>query len=162
MGEFAKAKAAYQETMKWASPNDPIRPTVQGLIRKCDYLAELYCKLLTFVRGEAEPASAAERLDLAVICQLPKKRLYAAAVHFYATAFMGLPGPGADIRNALRYRAACCAAQAGTPVQRRDSNVNAMLHPKCPLFALCREGGSSGDCRKCLVLSRFLRSRWVE
>ena len=74
---------------------------------------ELDAKLPRVLKGEAQPADAAERLDLAQMCQLPGKSLNAAAVRFYTDAFAAEPKVADDLGAAHRYNAACAAALAG-------------------------------------------------
>jgi hypothetical protein len=65
------------------------------------------------LQGETEPATAAERLELASLCRLPCKRLHATAARFAAVAFAADPKLADDLKQQHRYNAACCAALAG-------------------------------------------------
>src|SRR5581483_3107864 len=81
-------------------------------VRECERLVELDRLLPRALRGDAEPASAAETLELASLCQLPCKRLHATAAHLYADAFTAQPQFAADLESFHRYNAACSAALA--------------------------------------------------
>src|SRR5262249_3991076 len=52
------------------------------------------------------------QLAVANLCQQRYKRLYAAAVRFYAAAFAADPKLADDLNQQSRYQAACAAAQA--------------------------------------------------
>src|SRR5262249_50925331 len=87
-------------------------PTEQE-VRTLERLVELDGKLSAVRRGEAQPADAAERINLALLCGADYKRLYATAARFYAEAFDRDPKLADDLRNQHRYNAACAAALAG-------------------------------------------------
>jgi serine/threonine-protein kinase len=63
--------------------------------------------------GKEQPADAAERIELAELCQLPCKKRYADAARFYGEAFAAEPQRAGDRPSAARYNAACAAALAG-------------------------------------------------
>jgi Flp pilus assembly protein TadD/serine/threonine protein kinase len=89
-------------------------------LRNCQRLASLDARLPEILNGQAQPTSAADRVQLAGFCQWFKKR-YAAAARFYAEAFTADPLLAADLlRTEHRYNAACCAALAGCG-QGRDA-----------------------------------------
>jgi serine/threonine-protein kinase len=77
-----------------------------------EQLVALDAKLPQILRGEVQPADAAERVVLALLCQEHKKR-YAVAARFYAEAFAAEPKRADDLRTVERYDAACSAALAG-------------------------------------------------
>jgi serine/threonine-protein kinase len=111
-GRFRDAQAACRELLRIAPPHEPIRRTAEGLLRQCERLFELDCKLQALLRGEPEPADVTERLDLAAFCQQPYKGLYATAARLYATSFADDPKLADDIRRSHRYQAAQCAILA--------------------------------------------------
>jgi tetratricopeptide (TPR) repeat protein len=80
-------------------------------VRECERLLTLDHNLPAVLRGEKEPASAAERLEFAGLCQR-YKRLHVASIHFYAAAFATDPKLAADLNRQHRYSAACAAALA--------------------------------------------------
>jgi serine/threonine-protein kinase len=69
-------------------------------VRECRRLLELDRLLGRFLEGDAEPASAAERLELIALCRRPCKRLHRTAVRLAVDAFAENakladdPGPG--------------------------------------------------------------------
>jgi serine/threonine protein kinase/Flp pilus assembly protein TadD len=110
-GRFAEALAALKRGHELGSKVPGWRfPSAQWL-RQAEQLVVLDAKLPQILRGEAQPAGAAERLALAQLCE-PKK-LYAAAVRFYAEVFTAQPKLADDLRSPHRYNAACAAALAG-------------------------------------------------
>src|SRR5262249_40042830 len=68
-------------------------------------------RLPAILKGEAHPADAAERLDLALVCRY--KGLHAAAVGFVTEAFATDPKLADDPQSDARYWAACSAVLAG-------------------------------------------------
>jgi tetratricopeptide (TPR) repeat protein len=91
------------------NPNWP-HPSAQW-VRNCERLVELDGKLPAILSGQSQPANAAERLDLAAICQ--RKKRHVAATRFYGEVFAEKPQLAADLRFPHRYNAACSAALAG-------------------------------------------------
>jgi serine/threonine-protein kinase len=123
-------------------------------VRQCERLIALDHKLLTFLRVEAEPADAAERIALAQLCQY--KRRHAAAVGFYADAFAADPPLAADLGQQHRYKAACNAALAATghgdDARQLPDRVVVMLRRRAlgwlgadlALYAQAAEGANTG------------------
>src|SRR5262249_10613410 len=70
--------------------------------------------------GQRQPADGAESLAFANLCQLPCKKLYAAAARLYAAAFAADPKVASD----HRYNAACAAALAGCCQGQDAKNLN--------------------------------------
>ena len=70
-------------------------------------------KLPAVLRGEVEPADAAEKALFAQLCQQGNRRFYAASARLYTEAFVANPRLLDDIRSQYRYNAACAAALAG-------------------------------------------------
>jgi hypothetical protein len=81
-------------------------------LRQCERLVEVDRKLSAVLGGNAEPASAAERLELTSLCQLPCKRLHRTAARLAADAFAAAPEVADDLQSHHRYNAACSAALA--------------------------------------------------
>jgi serine/threonine-protein kinase len=79
-------------------------------VRQCERLVELDGKLPAILRGDTKPASATDRLELA-LCQR-YKRLHVGAVRFYCDAFTADPKLANDLRSRQRYYAASSAALA--------------------------------------------------
>jgi serine/threonine-protein kinase len=80
-------------------------------VRACERLVELDRRLPAVLRGEAEPASAAERLEFAQLCGQYKQH-YASASRLDAEAFAADPRLANDLGAQHRYNAACYAALA--------------------------------------------------
>jgi tetratricopeptide (TPR) repeat protein len=109
-GDFAAAVAALQRGHELGSrrPGWPY-PSAQWLDQSRNLLA-LDQKLAAVARGEASPASAAERAQLATIALTHRKR-YALAARLFSEAFAAEPKL-ADLPAGHRYNAACSAARA--------------------------------------------------
>jgi serine/threonine-protein kinase len=107
-----EAIAAFKKVLEIAPPGNQVRRTAEEEIRLCGRLIELDCKLPAVLRGDIEPADAAEHIALADLCQQPFKRLYAGAARLYADAFAADPKLAADLQRRYRYNAACSAALA--------------------------------------------------
>jgi serine/threonine protein kinase/Flp pilus assembly protein TadD len=86
-------------------------PSAQWL-RGAERLAVLDARLPALLKGEAQPADAAERRELASLCQR-YKQLNAAAARWYGEAFAARPALADDLDSGDRYNAACAAALAG-------------------------------------------------
>src|SRR5262249_9637984 len=112
-GRFAEAKAATRRGLDLLPENHPLRQRFALQLHQCKRLLALDDKLPVILKGEAEPADAAERIDLAQICQQHKK-LYAASARFYPEAFADQPRLAQDLRTGHRYNAARAAVLAAT------------------------------------------------
>jgi serine/threonine-protein kinase len=110
-GRFTEAKQATRQALKLLPPGHPLRPFVQQQQRQCRQLGALDRKLTAVLQGKAQPQNAVEQLELAVLCQVFKKR-YAAAAKFYAAAFAAAPPLAGNLTKPHRYNAACVAARA--------------------------------------------------
>jgi tetratricopeptide (TPR) repeat protein len=106
-GRFAEARASSQRALDLLSPKDPRRGLVTQHIAQADFWLRLEKRLPAILRGEDQPADAAEQLALADLCQRYQKR-YAAAARFYSDAFAA----GAAQSSQRAYSAACAAALA--------------------------------------------------
>jgi eukaryotic-like serine/threonine-protein kinase len=112
-GQFAEALAALKYGHKLGSRNPHWRyPSAQD-VQQCERLLKLDRRLPAMLNRQEQPADAAERIDLAWICQLPRKKCYAAAVHFYDEAFAIEPERAGNRPSDARYNAACAAVLAG-------------------------------------------------
>jgi tetratricopeptide (TPR) repeat protein len=109
-GRFTEALDCLKRGHELGSQRNDWRDPSDQWIAQCERLIELDPKLHAFLNGEAQPASATERLYLASLCQLPCKRLHAAAVRFFAEAIGEDPKFAEDPGYQLRYSAACSAA----------------------------------------------------
>jgi hypothetical protein len=67
-------------------------------------------------------ASTAEHLELAALCQMPCKRLYATAARFAAEAFAADPRLANDLNQQHRYTAACSTVLAAAG-QAEDAHL---------------------------------------
>jgi len=82
-------------------------------VRTAEQLVLLDPKLLKILKGETQPADAAERVALAKLCQLSCRQFYAASARFYSEAFAAEPKLASDLATENRYGAACAAALSG-------------------------------------------------
>jgi serine/threonine protein kinase/Flp pilus assembly protein TadD len=108
--EFTQALAAYEQGHAIGSQRKrwPF-PTVQWM-KECRRLIELDARAPAVLRGEVQPAGAAETQDYAQLAFY--KKHYAAAARLWADAFRADPGLAEKPYGVLRYNAACAAAQA--------------------------------------------------
>jgi eukaryotic-like serine/threonine-protein kinase len=109
-GEFAAALAALKRGHELGSrrPDWPY-PSAQW-VKECRRLVELKDRLPTVLRGEAQPADAAERNEYALLCY--DQRRYVAAARLWAGAFTADSQLDDDLKAGYRYDAACAAALA--------------------------------------------------
>jgi Flp pilus assembly protein TadD len=109
-GEFAEAHKETRRALDLLSARDPLRNFFSQQLKQCEQWLALDKKLPAILKGDAQPANAAERLGLAHVCKL--KQLYAASARFHADAFAADPRLAKDLRTQHRYNAACYAALA--------------------------------------------------
>jgi serine/threonine-protein kinase len=79
-------------------------------VRQAERMAALEAKLPAFLKGEFQPTSTTERLDLAGVCQA--RKLYHATTRLYADAFAAEPRLVANLQGDHRSNAARSAALA--------------------------------------------------
>jgi Flp pilus assembly protein TadD len=112
-GQLEAALASLRRGHELGSKNPEWPHPSAARVQQCERLIELDTKLTAVLRGEKTPAGARECLELAKLCQVPSKRLYAAAAHFYGDAFTAEPKQADDLGAFHRYNAACAGALAG-------------------------------------------------
>jgi len=110
-GEFARALAAFQRGHDLGSRHPDWPYPSAKWVREFQRLVELDGRLPAVLRGEAQPASAAERNEYAQLCYC--KKLYAASARLRGDAFTADPKLADDLQAASRYDGACAAALAG-------------------------------------------------
>jgi serine/threonine protein kinase/Flp pilus assembly protein TadD len=111
-GLFAEALLSVRRGHELGSKNPRWRYPSAQWVQQCERLVELDRKLPIILSRQKQPADAAERLTLALLCQL-HKQLHAAATRFYREAFADKPQLAANLAAQHRYNAACSAALAG-------------------------------------------------
>jgi tetratricopeptide (TPR) repeat protein len=111
-GRFTDALAAYRSGHELGSRRAGWRYPSATQVRETERLVELDSRLSKVLSGEVSPHDAAERINLASLCQQPYKQLHAAAVRLYADAFAAEPKLADNLRSSRRYDAACSAALA--------------------------------------------------
>jgi serine/threonine-protein kinase len=82
-------------------------------VQELERLTDLNARLPAILSGEVKPADAGEQVGLALLCQHPSKRLYAASARFFTDAFAAEPKLAEDLPSGYRFNAARAAAQAG-------------------------------------------------
>jgi hypothetical protein len=112
-GRFAEALAAFETGHQLGSKRAGWKYPSDAWVREAERLVRLDARLSRVVSGDSQPAGAAERLQLAWLCQRPYKRLDGAAARLFGEAFTAEPERAEDLRAGHRYNAACAAARAG-------------------------------------------------
>jgi tetratricopeptide (TPR) repeat protein len=123
-GRFEEALACLKQGHDLGTKRPGWRYPSARWVRDAERLVALDQKLQAIRRGQARPADAAERLDLADHCTITKR--YAAAARFYADAFAADPKLAAHRYKAARY-AALAAAGKGTDAPKPDGPERARL-----------------------------------
>jgi serine/threonine-protein kinase len=120
LGHVLTAQGRFPEALESLRRGDALGGQTPGWnypsrqwVRQGERLVELDRKVPALLKGDAQPTSAAERLELASLCQRPCKSLHAAAARFYAAAFAAEPKLADDLSKQYRYNAACSAVLAG-------------------------------------------------
>jgi tetratricopeptide (TPR) repeat protein len=113
LGRFPDALAAMKTGHTLGSPRADWPYPSAHWVREAERLVQLDAKLSRVLNRESSPADAAERIQLANLCQQPYKQLHVAAVRFYEEAFAAEPKLADDLGAFHRYNAACAAALAG-------------------------------------------------
>jgi tetratricopeptide (TPR) repeat protein len=111
-GRFAEAEKSTRTALELLPARHPLRPFVARQLVNCQRLARLDERLPAVLRGQDRPATAADSLAFAQLCQL--RKLHAAAARLWAEAFGQDPRLAADLAQSHRYNAACCAALAAS------------------------------------------------
>jgi Flp pilus assembly protein TadD len=110
LGEIRKAQEILRRAHQLYSGDPRIRQAIARQLQTIDRLVELEPRLPRFLKGEEQPADAAECLTLANLCYC--KKLYAASARLYSEAFAERPSLADDLASGNRYDAACSAALA--------------------------------------------------
>jgi len=113
-GQFAEARAATTEGLKWLPSGDPLQDDLKRELRRCEEMIARDKKLSAVRRGQTKPRDAAESAALASLAQQPYNQLHLTAVQLYREAFAD--PKLTDPRTGNRYNAACSAALAGCGV----------------------------------------------
>jgi serine/threonine-protein kinase len=128
-GRYAEARDATARALALLQMNHPLRAAVSGQLQTCEQWLKLEARLPTILRGEEQPASPRERLDVAQLCA--QKKMPAAAVRFCTDAFAANAKLANNLQAGHRYRAACYAALAaagqGEDAAKLDAKERARL-----------------------------------
>jgi tetratricopeptide (TPR) repeat protein len=81
-------------------------------VAECERLVAIEQLLPEVLRGKKQPKDITERVELARVASL--KGLFASAAKLCRQAIEAEPGAAEPGKSSIRYRAACCAAMAGT------------------------------------------------
>src|SRR5262249_59000194 len=77
-------------------------PEAQDGIRETEEMARFDERLPGVLDGKDQPRDAVERLNFAQLCQLPYRKLYAAAARLSGEAFAGQPDLAEDLKASHR------------------------------------------------------------
>ncbi len=117
-GRYSEALAALRRGHELGTDRPNWRYPSGQNVRDCERLVALDAKLPAILRGEAQPANAAERLTLAEMCH--DKELRGAEARFWSEAFHADPNLADDMQAQSRYRAACSAVLGGCGNSKDD------------------------------------------
>ena len=112
-GRFTEAAAAFRRGHELGSRQPGWRYPSAEMLRQAERFAALDARLPELRSGKSRPVTSAEALEVVALCQLPCRKLHAAAARFAADAFAAEPAVAEDLAKAVRYNAACSAALAG-------------------------------------------------
>jgi tetratricopeptide (TPR) repeat protein len=135
-GQFAEAVRALKAGHKLGSRKADWRYPSAAWVREAERLAALDGKLAKVLKGEAQPADAAEQATLAWLCERPTRQLHAAATRFYTAAFASDPRLADNLMQSYRYDAARAAALAGCGLGKDDPPPDAAAKAKLRRQAL--------------------------
>jgi tetratricopeptide (TPR) repeat protein len=107
-GDLDGAVAAYKEAIRL----DPKQRYAARNLSDVERMRALLPRLSGVLAGTERPATPAEALGFADLCEQPFQRRYAAAARLYAAAFAADPALAADLAAAHRYSAASNATRA--------------------------------------------------
>jgi tetratricopeptide (TPR) repeat protein/tRNA A-37 threonylcarbamoyl transferase component Bud32 len=111
-GRFAEALTALKRGHELGSKNPRWPHSSAQWVREAERLVGLEARLPKVLKGEVEPTSAVERVELAAFCLVHKQQPCEAA-RLYQQAFAEQPKLAIDLGSGHRYNAACAAARAG-------------------------------------------------
>jgi hypothetical protein len=110
-GRFEEALAHFKRAHELGSKQPGWHYLSAQHVRETERFIALDRKLPAILKGQEQPADAAERLDLARLC-VKCKKLPRAAACFFADAFAADPRLAADLGSSNRFDAACAASLA--------------------------------------------------
>jgi Flp pilus assembly protein TadD len=110
-GRFTEALESFHRGHTLGSKTPGWRYPSADWVSQCKHLVELDRRLPDILRGDDEPASAAERLEFAVLCGR-YKRYHVGVVRLSRRAFTADPKLADDLQSQPRYNAACSATLA--------------------------------------------------
>jgi tetratricopeptide (TPR) repeat protein len=107
-GDLAGAEEWYRKSVALAPADAQLRENLDGYVR----MRAVYARLDAVASGRANPATAAEAIELAEGAHRMTRRRYLLAAQLYGRAFDIDPALADDLNATHRYSAAWCAAQA--------------------------------------------------
>jgi serine/threonine-protein kinase len=121
-GRFAEALAAHHRCQELSRREPHLGPKAARAVAESRRLVALDAKLPKVLKGESQPTSPSEQLELAWFCQT-YKALVLTAARFYGEAFTAQPELADDLQRQCRFDAACAAAQAGCGQGKDTGNL---------------------------------------
>src|SRR5262249_37743644 len=119
-GRYVEARDASARALEVLPDSHPSRAALSWQVQSAERFLKLEPRLPNLLRGEDQPGSPRESLDLATVCR--HKRLFAAAARFAAAAFAADPKLANILNPAHRYYAACSASLAAAG-HGKDANL---------------------------------------
>ncbi len=133
-GEFTQALVALERGHELGSRRKDWRFPSAEWVRECRRKVELDGRLVAVLRGEAQPADAAEWNEYAQICFVKKRYVAAARLFSQGRSAESKHADGLECGN--RYRAACAAALAGCGQGDDAGQLDAQELARCRKQAL--------------------------
>ena len=128
LGRFAEAQIAYHRAVELLASTNPAEADRAGKgAGLCQRLLEMEKRLPDLLAEKDRPRDNTERLDLADLCKTTRR--FAQAVRLYTEAFTADPKLAGNIKDHIRYNAACFAAlaAAGKDLAPLDDRKRAAL-----------------------------------
>jgi tetratricopeptide (TPR) repeat protein len=115
IGQFRQAVGELRrgDDLGARDPKWPHHAKAQAQLRRAESIAQLDPRVSAILQGEGQPKNAAERIDIAWVCQMPYRKQYAASARFFAEAFAAEPRLAEHLPAGHRYAAALASALAG-------------------------------------------------
>lgn len=122
-GRYTEAQKNAEHALSLLPQSHPLRGEISKQLARGKHLQDLETRLPGPLEGKQQTQNAAEQLELAGLCQLPRHARYAAAARLYVAAFAADPALANDLLARHRFLAACAAIRAAAGQGTDSSNL---------------------------------------